>query len=120
MDDKKVLSEKEESELKEKSLKTSLKEAGAASVMSGAGDAYVIPYALALNADNAQIGYLTSIAGLIGPSAQVVGSRLMYKLYRRFLLLVPALFRRFVLAYRHKDDLPGGQIRRTLRKGELA
>ena len=76
---------------KEKTLKLSTKEGGAASVMTGAGDAYIVPYALALNANNAQIGYLTSLAGLIGPTSQIVGSKLMYK-YSRKKLVTSAVF----------------------------
>ena len=86
--EKEIIDEQKE---KERSLKLSIKEGCVASVMSGAGDAYVVPYALALNANNAQIGYLTSLAGLIGPSAQIIGSRLMYK-YSRKRLIVSSVF----------------------------
>ncbi|MFA4952740.1 MAG: MFS transporter [Candidatus Pacearchaeota archaeon] len=82
---------KQEVREKEKTLKISIKEASAASVMTGAGDAYVVPYALALNANNAQIGYLTSLAGLIGPSSQIIGSRFMYK-YSRKRLVISSVF----------------------------
>lgn len=72
--------------LKEKTRKYSIIEGSFASVAGGIGDNYVTPYALALNASNAQIGFLSSFAGLIGPISQIFGSRLMEKYDRRKLI----------------------------------
>lgn len=72
-----VIEETKENMEKEKTMKLSIKEGAAASVMSGFGDSYITPYALALNANNVQIGFLGSIAGLLGPLSQIKGSRLM-------------------------------------------
>ena len=61
-------------ELKEKTLKLSVKEGSATSVMSGTGEAYIVPFALSLNASNFQIGFLSSFVALFGAIFQVVGS----------------------------------------------
>lgn len=77
-----------EQKLKEKSLKISIKEGSAASVMGGAGDTYITPYALALNATNAQIGFLSSFVGLFGAISQIIGSRVIYKFNRKKIVLL--------------------------------
>ncbi|MBI2629981.1 MFS transporter [Candidatus Pacearchaeota archaeon] len=74
---------KKETEEKEKTMKLSIKEGAVASVMTGAGDGYITPFALALNANNAQIGFLSSFPGLIAPIAQIFGSKMMEKYSRR-------------------------------------
>lgn len=76
---------------KEKTLKLSIKEGCATSVMSGAGESYIIPYALAINASNFQIGFLTSFVGLFSSLSQIFGSKLVYK-YKRKKIIVPAVF----------------------------
>src|SRR3989344_3995102 len=58
----------DESSKKQKSLDYSIKEGNYASIAGGAGESYIVPYALALNANNAQIGYLSSFVGVIGAS----------------------------------------------------
>ena len=78
---------KEELE-KEKTLKLSVKEGCATSVMSGFGDSYISPFALALGANNAQIGLLSSFPSLISPLTQIAGSRLMEKVSRRRLIII--------------------------------
>lgn len=72
---------------KKRTMKLSVKEGSATAVMSGAGEAYIVPYALALNATNFQIGLLTSFVNLFGSSSQIIGSRLVYHLERRKLIL---------------------------------
>jgi len=64
-----------------------IQDACGASVMSGAGDAFIIPFAVALEATSLQIGYLSSIVGLLGAFSQVLGSRLVYHFRRRALML---------------------------------
>jgi len=73
--------------LKEKTMDISIKEGSASSVMSGFGDSYITPFALALNANNAQIGLLSSFPSLLAPIAQIFGSRLMEKYPRRTLIV---------------------------------
>lgn len=68
---------------KAKTRKYSVIEGSAASVMSGAGDAYITPYAVELKANNAEVGLLTSFTGLLGPISQIFGSRIMEKWHRK-------------------------------------
>src|SRR3989344_3620081 len=68
--------------------KYSIKEGAAASVAGGAGESYIVPYALALGSSNAQIGFLSSFPGIIGPLSQIYGSKLIEKHERRSLVLL--------------------------------
>jgi len=71
-----------------KTQKYSIIEGSFSSVSSGAGDSYVTPYALALGATNAQIGFLSSFPGLFGPISQILSSRLMEKYQRKSLVTI--------------------------------
>lgn len=73
---------------KEKTMKLSVKEGSFTSVMTGFGNSYVTPYALALNANNAQVGFLSSFAGLISPISQILGSKLMEKFSRKKIITI--------------------------------
>ncbi|MCX6748362.1 MAG: MFS transporter [Candidatus Pacearchaeota archaeon] len=77
-----------EQKLKEATLKLSVKEGGAASIMSGLTDSYITPFALTLNANNAQIGFLSSFASLLAPISQILGSRLMEKYSRKKIITI--------------------------------
>ncbi|MBU0677474.1 MAG: MFS transporter [Verrucomicrobia bacterium] len=68
-----------------KSRRASLYDALGASIMSGAGDAYIIPFAVALRASAAQIGFLSSFIGLIGAFSHIAGAELVYRFRRRVL-----------------------------------
>ncbi|MFA5993286.1 MAG: MFS transporter [Candidatus Pacearchaeota archaeon] len=68
---------------KAQTRKYSVIEGCSCSVMSGTGDAYITPYALELQANNAQIGFLSSFTGLLGPVSQVFGSKLIEKYNRK-------------------------------------
>jgi MFS family permease len=86
MEEKEVLEKdlkKDESVLKEKTLKLSVVEGSSTSVMSGAGEAYVVPFALSLNASNVQIGFLSSFVALFGAIFQVFGSQMIYTRSRK-------------------------------------
>jgi len=72
---------------KEKTMKISIKEGAAASVMSGFIDSYITPYALALQANNAQIGFLSSIPNLLSPISQIFGSKIMEKYSRKRIII---------------------------------
>jgi len=72
---------------KEKTMKLSIKEGASASAMTGFGSDYITPYALALNANNAQIGFLSSIPGLLSPLSQIFGSKLMEKYSRKKIIV---------------------------------
>ena len=73
-----------------KTLTLSIKEGSAASVMAGAGDAYVAPFALSLGANNFQIGLLSSLPALFSPIAQIIGSRLMETYSRKRIMSIGA------------------------------
>ncbi len=78
---------KEEEELKnQKTRKVSIKEGSFSAATFGLGNQYIVPYALALNANNAHIGFLTSFTGLIYPLSQLYGSKLMEKISRKNIL----------------------------------
>ena len=83
----KILEQVKEKIDKEKTLSLSIKEGSTTSVMSGISDSYITPYALSLNANNAQIGLLSSFSGLVSPLSQLLGSRLMEKYSRRRIII---------------------------------
>jgi len=82
-----ILKDVKEKIEKEKTMKLSIKEGSFASIMYGLGDYYIIPYALALNANNFQIGLLKSFSGLLPPISQLYGSKLMEKFSRKRIIL---------------------------------
>ena len=69
--------------LKNKALKTSIREGSGAAYASGTTISYAAPYALALGATNSEIGFLSAIPALLNPIAQFVSSRLMEKFHRK-------------------------------------
>ena len=71
----------------EKTRKLSIIEGSFSSIAGGAGENYVSPYALSLNASNAEIGFLSSFPGLFGPLMQIFGSKLMEKYDRKKLIV---------------------------------
>ena len=71
---------------KERTMALSIKEGSATSVMGAMGETYITPFALALNANNAQIGFLSSFSGLFGPLSQLFGSKIMEKFSRRSII----------------------------------
>ncbi len=79
--------EVKEQELKEKTKKLSIKDGVAWSVMQGAGPSYITPYALAIGANNAQIGFLTSIPSLLGTLSQLFTSKILEKNSRKKILV---------------------------------
>lgn len=77
------MKKKEEEALKNKTKKLSIKEGIGYSFMEGAGLKYITPYALAIGANNAQIGFLTSIPTLLGNFFQLFTSKVMKKCSRK-------------------------------------
>ena len=73
--------------LKEKARKISIKEGAFANIAGGFGSSYITPFALALQATNVQIGFLTSFSNLISPLGQLLGSRLMESYSRKKLVV---------------------------------
>ncbi len=67
----------------EKTKKISVKEANAYSLMDGFGFKYITPFALAIGANNMQIGLLNSMPSLIGNLSQFFTLKAMYKWSRK-------------------------------------
>ncbi|MBU2639740.1 MAG: MFS transporter [Nanoarchaeota archaeon] len=74
------------------SLDNSVKEAGAVSVMSGVGDNFVSPFAIAMNASPLQISLLTSTTNLLAPWFQLHANNLMKKRSRKYIVTTAVLF----------------------------
>lgn len=72
--------------LKEETKELSVKEGIAAGIMDGAGVKYITPYALAVGANNAQIGFLTSIPTLLGNFSQLFTYKAIQKFSRKKVL----------------------------------
>ena len=77
-----------ENRLKTKALNLSIREGVSHSVMIGAGNSFITPFALALRATNFQIGFLASFAGFVGPLAQLGSIHLMEKFSRKKIVIV--------------------------------
>jgi MFS family permease len=73
-----------------KSRNTSIKEGSAYSVMDGLGHKYVTPYALAVGANNTQIGILSSLPPLVGSFSQLGTIRLMEHVSRKKITFIAA------------------------------
>lgn len=73
--------------LREKALRTSIKEGTAASVSGNLGDSYIIPFALAVNAQPIHIGILSSFSGFLYQLAQIFGSKMMEKYSRKTIVM---------------------------------
>ncbi len=73
------------------SLKISIKEGSAYAVMDGLGNAYISPYAIAMNASNSQIGLLSALPNLIAPLAQLGTIKAMEKIDSRRKIVITAV-----------------------------
>lgn len=82
---------KSEKEEMQKTKKHSIIDGAGNSVMIGAGEQYVIPYALHLGASAPQIGLLSTIPTFLGSLSQLVGARLLRKTERKKLVLISVL-----------------------------
>lgn len=74
-------------QLKKETMSLSIKEGSLASVAGGTGDSYMIPYALALDFNNFQIGLFKSLISLIPSIFQYYGSKLMEKWRRKKIIV---------------------------------
>jgi MFS family permease len=102
-----------ENELKEITKKISIKEGIIANFMDGAGSRYITPYALAIGANNTQIGLLTSIPSLLGNLSQLFTSKIIEKTSRKKIIVwsvflqalmwIPMLVGGFLFFYRGLD-----------------
>ncbi len=78
----------DEEKLYTKTRQVSVKEGAFASIASGAGEAYITPYALELKASNLEIGFLSSLASFLAPLSQIIGSQLIEKYNRKTIVVV--------------------------------
>jgi MFS family permease len=67
----------------QQSLSYSIRDGVFASIQQGAGESYISPFAIFLNASNAQIGLLASIPLLIGACFQFVSVEVLNRLQKR-------------------------------------
>ncbi|MEK6934962.1 MAG: MFS transporter [Nanoarchaeota archaeon] len=74
---------KEETTKAKKSLKNSMKDGIAASIMVGSGDTYLNPFAIALKATNTQISLLSSLPNLLSSIFQIKAPLLIEKFKKR-------------------------------------
>ena len=77
------------------SRKVSVIEGSFNAVTDGAGSRYISPFALALGANNTQIGFLTSLPSLIGNFFQIFSSRAMEKFSRKKIMILATTIQSF-------------------------
>jgi len=75
-------------QLNKKTRDYSIKEGSAASVMGGAGESYITPFAAEIGASNLQIGLMSSLVNLAGPVFQLLGSRLPERFSRKKIVFI--------------------------------
>lgn len=87
------ITKKSESKTKkiEGAKKISVKDAGAYSIMDGFGLRYITPYALAVGANNAQVGLISSLPALIGNLSQLFTIKAMKKWSRKKIVFLSNL-----------------------------
>ncbi|MEK6945171.1 MAG: MFS transporter [Nanoarchaeota archaeon] len=83
-----TISKKEEERLIEKTKKISVREGSAYSMMEGFGSRYTTPFALAIGANNTQIGLLSSIPSLLGSFSQLYTLHEMDKWSRKKIVII--------------------------------
>lgn len=92
----KVIKEKKDTprikELKHQARRHSIKEGIFASAKGAFGDYYISPFAIAINASNSLVAFLSSITGLLGPLTQIFSSRLIEKHPRKKIILKSVFF----------------------------
>ncbi len=86
--EEKIIKNVTEKYLKEETKKYSIKEGVAASIMSGSGGSYMTPYALAIGANNAQIGLLSSIPSLLANLSQLFTAKAIEKYSRKKIIVL--------------------------------
>ncbi|MBS3141034.1 MFS transporter [Candidatus Woesearchaeota archaeon] len=74
---------KEVVKLEKQSLKYSVYEGSSASIMEGSGTAYISPFAMALNASNTEVAFLSSIPSLFSPLTQLITVHFLKKIKSR-------------------------------------
>ncbi len=77
----------EDVEKRREGLGISIKEGGFSAASAGFGNSFISPFAIALNATNFQIGFLSSFVGLVGPLSQWFSSHIMEKFSRKKIVI---------------------------------
>jgi MFS family permease len=77
------------------SRRISIVEGSFNAVTDGAGSRYISPFALALGANNTQIGFLTSLPALIGNFFQIFSSRAMERFSRKSIMILTTTVQAF-------------------------
>lgn len=75
-------------ELKHQARTYSIKEGIFASSKTAVGDNFISPLAIAINTSSPMVAMLSSISGLVGPTSQLFGSKLMEKKSRKKITLL--------------------------------
>lgn len=86
-----MVQEKRFDRLRRKSLDYSIKDGSAYSVMDSLGNGYIIPYAIALGANNSFIGFIASLPGLISSMFQIITPKLIERYARKTIITIFAL-----------------------------
>jgi MFS family permease len=86
-----LLNVETEEQLIEKSKKISVREGSAYSMMEGFGSRYITPFALAIGANNAIIGFLNSVPSLLGNLSELYTIKAMDKWSRKKIVLTGVL-----------------------------
>lgn len=82
----------------ENTKKHSIVDGAGASIMAGAGEQYVIPYAVALGASAPQVGLLSTIPSFFGSVSQLLGLKLLEQIKsRKKVLLAGVLLQTLIL-----------------------
>ncbi|MDH5179010.1 MAG: MFS transporter [Gammaproteobacteria bacterium] len=76
----------------DRSLKHSVRDGAAYSVMAGIGESYLTPFALFLKASTAEIGFLTSVPALLASFAQLFSAWLGHRIGRRRGIILAGAF----------------------------
>jgi hypothetical protein len=90
------IEERHREKLIEISKKISVKEAGAYSFMDGFGLRNIMPFALAIGANNLQIGLLNSLPGLLGNLSQLLTIKAMRIWSRKKITVVGVTIQAFL------------------------
>lgn len=87
-----TIKEKKIEELKDQARNYSMKEGIFISGRNSFGNNYLAPFAIAVNASNFIVAFLTSITGILGSLSQLKGSQLIKKKNRKNIVLKTVLF----------------------------
>ena len=84
-------------EKRKRNMSLGIKEGGAANITTTIIDTYITPFALAIGANSAHIGFLNSFSGLLSPLSQLHGSKFLEKYTRKKLMVFSAAWQILML-----------------------